>query len=202
MAKTQPAPRRSGASQRRTALMMLAAGALLLVLSSSMTWAVATTAIAGASVALDGATCLPGARAVALVSLAAIGGLLAARGALRLLIGLLVTAVSLGVLSACVSALRNGFAEVAAAALPASVDGSAAVVIDRSMSGPVLAVIGLLAVVGGGLVTVLTCRHWPALGSRYERPVAGDSAVVDNPSEHRGSADLWTALDRGEDPTT
>jgi len=182
--------------------MMLASGALLLILSSSMTWAVATTAIAGASVPLDGATCLPAARAVALLSLAAIGGLLAARGALRLLIGLLVTAAGLAVLVVCVSAVRDGFAEVAAAALPASVDGSAAVVIDRSVSGPLLAVIGLLAVVGGGLLTVLTYRQWPALGSRYERPVAGESTVVDNPSELRGSADLWTALDRGEDPTT
>ncbi|MCX6460874.1 MAG: Trp biosynthesis-associated membrane protein [Actinobacteria bacterium] len=202
MAEIQPAPRRSGPQRRRTALMMLASGALVLILSSSMTWAVATTAIAGASVPLDGATCLPAARAVALLSLAAIGGLLAARGALRLLIGLLVTAAGLAVLVVCVSALRDGFAEVAAAALPASVDGSAAVVIDRSVSGPLLAVIGLLAVVGGGLLTVLTYRQWPALGSRYERPVAGESTVVDNPSDPRGSADLWTALDRGEDPTT
>ena len=204
MAETSPAPApaASGSRQRRSALMLLAAGALLLILSSSMTWASATTAIAGASVALDGATCLPGGRAVALVSLAAIGGLLAARGVLRLLIGLVVTVASLGVLAACVSALRNGFAEVAAAALPASVDGSAAVVIERSVSGPLVAVIGLLAVVGGGVLTVLTYRRWPALGSRYERPVEGNPGVVNGPGEPRGSADLWTALDRGEDPTT
>jgi hypothetical protein len=202
MADSRSVSLQAEARYRRISLLVLAAGALLLLLASSMTWAVATTTIAGASVPLDGATCLPGARAVALLALAAIGGLLAARGVLRLLIGLLVTAVSLLVMAACVSALRNGFADVAAAALPVSVDGSAAVVMNRSVLPPLLALMGLLLVAVGGLVAVLTSRRWPTLGSRYERPTPAGTAVAESADQSRSGADLWNALDRGEDPTT
>lgn len=53
-----------------------------------------------------------------------------------------------------------------------------------------------LCVLGGGLVavvgalTVVRARDWPSLGTRYERRPAA-----------RAETDLWSALDRGEDPT-
>lgn len=53
------------------------------------------------------------------------------------------------------------------------------------------ALIGGMAVVIGGLVALFTVQTWPVMGRRYER----------NPAEPAGTTDLWTAQDRGEDPT-
>jgi hypothetical protein len=57
--------------------------------------------------------------------------------------------------------------------------------------GAPVAVIGGGAAVIGGLIALVTVKAWPVMGLRYERATAA----------HTGTTDLWTALDRGEDPT-
>lgn len=46
-----------------------------------------------------------------------------------------------------------------------------------------------------GLATVANHKAWPAMGARYERPPAKTER------KPVSQADLWDALDRGEDPT-
>jgi hypothetical protein len=48
-----------------------------------------------------------------------------------------------------------------------------------------------LAVAAVGVVALRRGRSWPSMGARYERPAP--KATNDH--------DLWTALERGEDPT-
>jgi hypothetical protein len=55
--------------------------------------------------------------------------------------------------------------------------------------GTATAVIGGIVAVIGALVALLTVKSWPVLGARYDRAPAAKET------------DLWTALDRGEDPT-
>lgn len=194
----------SGRSGPRTSVTLLAVGAALLLLSSSMTWAVAATAVAGAAVPLDGAACLPAARAIGVLALAGVGGLLAARGRARSLVGaVLGIAAALGLLG-LVGVLRDGLAGVAARALPTSLDGSPAAVVERSPLPVLLAALGLVCVLAGGALAAATASRWRALGQRFERdaapPTGGDpDAVATDPGAD--PAGIWAALDRGEDPT-
>jgi Tryptophan-associated transmembrane protein (Trp_oprn_chp) len=57
--------------------------------------------------------------------------------------------------------------------------------------GTTIAVGGAIMVAAGGLLAFLTANAWPAMGGRYERATPAQT----------GTTDLWTALDRGEDPT-
>lgn len=179
---------------RPLALALLALGAIGLFAGGAATWAIAGTAVAGAPVALTGAECLPAGRGIALLALAAIGGLLAARGRSRQAVGVAVCALALLGLVALVGALRGGLLDAASGALPPSIDGTAPTILERSPLGPTLTLVGLLLVAAGGAVAALTSSGWPALGSRYERPAP-------TPVANESADGLWAALDRGEDPT-
>ena len=164
-----------------------AVGALLALLATSRTWrtVVGTGGVPGHR--LSGGDVLPWASPVALVGLAGAGALLAVRGRARLVLGLvlIVSGLSLAI---------GGVYEVAA--------------------GRVDQVWALLCAGGGllmdhaGLTAVRFGAMWPALGSRYERPVPARAIEPVEPygqSERggpsRSDVAMWDALDRGEDPT-
>ncbi len=54
--------------------------------------------------------------------------------------------------------------------------------------GTAMAMVGGIVAVIGGLIALFTLKTWPVMGARYERTTVAET-------------DLWTALDRGEDPT-
>jgi hypothetical protein len=58
-----------------------------------------------------------------------------------------------------------------------------------TLGGNSMAILSGVFVTCGGALAFVTCPTWPVMGVRFER-----SPVVDD-------LDLWTALDRGEDPT-
>ena len=184
----------------RVALTLLGLGAIALLVSTSLTWVTAANSVAGGAISLDGATCLPAGRAVAVLALASVGGILATRGTIRRVIGVVVVLAAGATLVVLLLRVADGFAAVAGAALPTSLDGSAAVVVSRSMLGPILAIGGILAVTLGGVLTVASAGQSRGLGDRFER--APDEAAGP-PSEESdvSAAALWSALDRGEDPT-
>jgi hypothetical protein len=154
---------------------------------------------------------VPALPALSLVAIAGAGALLALKGVLRKVIGLLLTATGLG----CVAAAVTGLAEGA------------------DPLWPVLAVVGGLVIAATGAVTVKAAGTWPSMGARYERPAPGDrherparkhapeqddqdapeqngNHVPEQENPDRTSslpaaesrAELWDALDRGEDPTS
>jgi hypothetical protein len=61
-------------------------------------------------------------------------------------------------------------------------------------SWPVLTTVSGGLIAGGGLVVALFGGSWSGMSSRYEAPQSAAPATRDD-------AALWSALDRGEDPT-
>ncbi len=112
--------------------------------------------------------------ALALAAFAGAAALLAVRGAGRLLVGALLGGAGVGMI-------------VATMVVRVSSAGAGG-----SIGWPVLCVAGGVLVLGAGAATLWRGRNWPAMGARYER--AGRATV-------EPTAQLWDALDRGDDPT-
>ncbi|MFF0230860.1 Trp biosynthesis-associated membrane protein [Micromonospora sp. NPDC005254] len=182
-----------GRRQLTYAMLLCLAGAGLALWAATRGWSVELTArpapLPPVREARSGAALLPWLPALALVTLAGGGAVLATRGWVRRLLGVL-----LGVLGLAVAA-GGGYG------LVADLDG----VVSRQW--PALCLLGgLLAAVGGGW-TALRGDVWPAMGARYERPTwtVTESAptTVAPPGRMAGrrTTEAWDALDRGEDPT-
>jgi hypothetical protein len=148
-----------------------------------------------------GSSLAPWLPALGVVGLAGAGALVATRGVARALVG--------GLLAAC------GAGTVLVALLPLG---------DRAGVGwPLLSAAAGLVVAAAGVFTIRNNRGWPALGARYERPATPSPRTpedrdVDGPADDGGvpengggqgesgdrpltEAQLWDAIDRGEDPT-
>ena len=115
-----------------------------------------------------GASLQPWLPALAIVGLAGAGALVALRGRVRALLGILL--ILIGVATAFL-ALQTGSLWSA---------GCAA---------------GGLVIALAGVATTASYRAWPEMGARYERPAAKPERKPVT------QAELWDALDRGEDPT-
>lgn len=184
-----------------------AGGALLL---STRHWQTITTArprpFATDVLRVSGRTIDSAPTALALVALAGVVAVLATKGLPRRVIGALVAAAGV------VLAVRSALAVAAVSA-----ERARSLVADKhpraagsELLGQHVAtdpIWGVLSVIGGGLVLaagLLIClrgARWAAMSARYDAPVA--TAAPDDPERARAKADarLWSALERGEDPT-
>lgn len=75
------------------------------------------------------------------------------------------------------------------------------------------ALLGAVLAVAVGILTIVRCRRWPVMGARYERrtrsstghtltaPVATGAATRHDSAPAVTEAAMWSALERGEDPT-
>jgi uncharacterized membrane protein (TIGR02234 family) len=138
--------------------------------------------------------------AFALVALAGVVAVLATQGWVRRVIGYLVAA------SGVLLAIRSATAISAVSASTAR-----SLVRDKHKAGtfsdtvtphvtthPIwgaLSIVCAVLVVVAGATIALRGGRWAAMSSRYETPAAAEARPVTD-------ASLWTALDRGEDPTT
>jgi len=135
-------------SRRELALACLLTllGAAVVLIAVGRRWVEPSSAPSQAPA--TGEQVIPVARALALVALAGVVAVLAARGWLRLAVGV---ALVLSGAAIAVSAAR----EIDGAGTPA---------------WPVLAAAGGLLVLAAGLLTAVRARSWPALGARYDAP--------------------------------
>lgn len=166
------------------AVLLCLAGAGLAFWAVTRTWSVELTArgsLPATRHARTGAELLPWVSALALVGLAGGGAVLATRGRVRQLLGVLLTLVGLAVAAGGGYGLTEG---------------------GVSRQWPALVLVGgLVAAVGGGF-SALRGGGWPAMGARYERPARSATPTGPaRPAVERGTRDAWEALDRGEDPT-
>ncbi|WP_436971588.1 Trp biosynthesis-associated membrane protein [Micromonospora vinacea] len=179
------------------AVLLCLAGAGLALWAATRSWSVELTVrpapLPPVRDARSGASLLPWLPALAVVTLAGGGAVLATRGRLRQVLGVL-----LGVLGLAVAA-GGGYG------LVADVGGAV------SRQWPALCLLGGLLAALGGWWTALRGGDWPAMGARYERPTRsapeaastqGDPAGPPTPLAGRRTTEAWDALDRGEDPTT
>jgi uncharacterized membrane protein (TIGR02234 family) len=141
------------------------------------------------ALAVTGHQVAPSIPALALALLTLAAAVLAARGLLRRVVGVIVVFIGAATIGVAVTAPGQ-----VSQALEHREVGAAGLAVHASANGWwVLAVIGgLLATVAGAL-TVLRGNRWAALGARYDAPTT--------PKPSDPAADAWAALDRGEDPT-
>jgi uncharacterized membrane protein (TIGR02234 family) len=173
----------------------LVAGAVVLI-ASGRTWGrAALTTVTGSvdRVTVSGHAAEPALPALGIALLVLTAGLIAARGWLRRVVGLVVV-----VMGAAVVALSAASRADVADALERHAFAVAHSSVAPHTSGwaVVSAIAGALAV-GCGAVTVLVGARWPALGARYDAAGARGTRRNGGPS----ATSEWDALDRGEDPT-
>ncbi|SBT44566.1 Trp biosynthesis-associated membrane protein [Micromonospora auratinigra] len=182
--ETVPAVGR-GRRELTYAVLLCLAGAGLAFWAVTRTWSVELTArgsLPPSRHARTGADLLPWVSALAVVGLAGAGAVLATRGRVRRLVGVLLTGLGLAVAAGGGYGLTEG---------------------GVSRQWPALVLAGGLLAATGGVLTALRGAGWPAMGARYERAhrPAGPPGDADRPAVERGTRDAWEALDRGEDPT-
>lgn len=192
------APRSRWASAAVLATVLAVCGAGLAMGGSGRPWAVGTVTAGGVSlpVSAPGNALVPVVPALGLVALLAPVAVWVTRGYGRLFGGLLLVAVGLtiGTVTALVAADPGPGLALAAGPAVGQVE---AVPVGVAVTGwPWVAVAGAVLVAAAGMLVLLRGRHWPTISTRYQR--TGRSAPVaaaDRPDQ------LWSALDRGEDPT-
>jgi uncharacterized membrane protein (TIGR02234 family) len=188
------------ASPRRglvVAIAELAVGAAIVLLSTQPTWlhvqVPGTTGGTALAVEVSGSQAAPVLVALGLLSLAGVVGLVATRGGVRRVVGLLLFLSAAAALVAVLKVVGDPAAAAAGALRAESVDAAAASSATYSLTGwHWVTVVGTALVAWAGADTLWRSAAWPAMGARYEAP-AGD--------RREPAADPWTALDRGEDPT-
>ncbi|HEX8630885.1 MAG TPA: Trp biosynthesis-associated membrane protein [Catenuloplanes sp.] len=165
-------------------MLLCLVGAGLTLIAVGRTWALEVTDRPGAlpdlRQARTGAAILAWLPPLAVVGLAGAGALLATRGLVRRLLGLLL--------------LVSGAAVAAGA-------GFALVAVDRGAAGPAAVGWPLLCLAGGllagaGAALAAARGHtWPAMGARYERPTRGRDARGDGGAGDRGGVDAGAGAD-------
>lgn len=145
--------------------------------------------------------------AFAVVALAGVIAILATRGLLRRLVGAVVVLAGVGLIWRSLGALA-AVSQSRAAALardkhPGVQLGSALQQVSVHPVWAVLSAVCGLIVVLAGLLVVWRGHRWGAMSAKYDRPQSPVEAAEDAERERqRANASLWSALDRGDDPTS
>nr|WP_042453491.1 TIGR02234 family membrane protein [Streptacidiphilus jiangxiensis] len=204
---------RTKAGRRSLAVTLLfaVAGATLLLVAAGQTWVSGQVQAQGVTrtVVAKGSevTGVPG--AMALVGLASVVAVFAVRGRARRLLGGLVALAGVGAVAAAVSAALGSDSRVLddKAARSVGLADVAAGLLTHT-AAPWLAVLGGALVLAAGALTVLRGAAWPGMSARYDAPAGkrgkaspSRSGAASGAAAAQTPADLWKALDRGEDPT-
>jgi uncharacterized membrane protein (TIGR02234 family) len=153
------------------------------------------------SVGLTGRTLQAAVPGLAVVALAGVVALLATRGVARRIVGAVIALA--GVALALAAGEAGSVSSDEARRLLADtrtgmvLDPTAPVRLASQHVWPVLAIVGAVLVVAGG---VLAASGWTAgggLGRRYEAPTTATAP----PASGESDLALWQRLDRGDDPT-
>ncbi|MBB5933534.1 TIGR02234 family membrane protein [Streptomyces zagrosensis] len=188
------------------ALLFAALGAALVLLASGRTWAEGNAVFAQGDLrrAVDGQdiTGLPG--ALAIVGLAALIAVFAARGLGRYAVAGVLALCGAGIAVGSLLALDDTSALEAKAAETTGIADTAIHGVSHT-PWPWVAFTGGVLIFLAGVLALGYGRAWPAMSGRYER--AGGDTDRPRPRRSRPAPDpdrpeeLWKALDRGEDPT-
>lgn len=178
-----PGRPRAGRRELLYAVLLGVAGAGLSIWAVSRAWVVELAPrpapLPPVRVARTGAQLLPWLPALALVTLAGWGAVLATRGRVRRLLGGVLTGLAVAVAAGGGYGLVAGF--------------SGAI----SRQWPLLCLFGGGCAAVAGVLTAVWGERWSVMGARFERP----AGAATGPVSGRSARDAWDALDRGADPT-
>lgn len=187
----------------------IVAGALM-AWAASRTWASVEVAPAGMTVdevEVTGSTSVPLVGAMAFVVMAGSVAVVASGGWLRRAVGVVIAlaaaiAFVAGVLagSAIDDAVRDAVAASTSMTGGAAQESELVSAADHSLWRWAAVAASLVGVAVGGLVVAYAPR-WPRMGKRYDAPGARPARDDSTPPADRDVADLWKALDEGDDPT-
>lgn len=187
----------SAARELTATLLLGAVGAGLVFLATRQAWAQVRTIppkpLPASTVTVTGAQLAPYAGALVLAGLATLAAVLASRGLLRRITGVLLAAIGAGLAAAALTVTGAGATSAAAANIgPATasagsvMDGSSpAAAAVPNVSGAVphvifsaaawqaTALVGAVAMVGSGLLVAWRARRLAVMSSRYDSPAAG-----------------------------
>ncbi|WP_407912541.1 TIGR02234 family membrane protein [Kitasatospora sp. NE20-6] len=199
---SSPAPR-PGRRSLSLMLLLTVLGAVLVLTATGRTWAegiVTGTAGGRLGVSATGSrlTGLPGGLALAVA--AASVAVFAVRGRARAAVGVLMLLAGLGAVAAAVTGVTDTAGLDAEAAGRLALAGAHAEQVTHTPWPWVAAAGGVLLALAGA-VTVRAGRNWPAMGARYEAPARRAAPAPRAARPVDSAAELWKALDRGEDPT-
>jgi uncharacterized membrane protein (TIGR02234 family) len=184
------------------ALLGLIIGGALALFASGRSWQTVTAhrarPLADDVLDVTGRTLHPAVSGFAVVALAGVVGILASRGIARRIIGAVLVIAGGIVCWDAVTALRAISSEHARSVLRdaqsgVGLDAGRAVTVAVHPVWPVLAALGGLLIVLAGALTIGCGSAWTGLSGRYEHPAPAAGPQHD--------ARLWSALDRGIDPT-
>lgn len=194
--------------RRSLALMLLLTvlGAAVVLLAAGQTWAHGGVTLQSTRLKLSASgsetSGLPG--ALALVAMAAAVAVFTVRGAARVVVGALLALSGAGVaVSALLAATGNGALD-SKAARAVGLTKATATGVSHTL-WPWVGALGGVLLILGGLLVLAKGRDWPGMSSRYDAP--GSTAGRPRTAAKRATpdqetpADLWKAMDRGEDPT-
>ncbi|MFD4406560.1 TIGR02234 family membrane protein [Nocardia sp. NPDC058499] len=199
-----------GGRQPVTALALLALGAAALWGSSRLTWVTVTSAdglTEPRTDELNGGVWFGALTPLALVLLAAIAAVLATRGWMRRLVGVVVALIAAVTAVPALALLTGSGATEQRATDLAGLPGRAQVQELVTSSGPAaLTLCGALAAFGAGLLLARMPAGTKQLSGKYDNPATRKAAAT-QAVQQRGSGEvlpervLWDALDAGADPT-
>jgi uncharacterized membrane protein (TIGR02234 family) len=190
-----------------TAALLCAAGAGLTVSAGGREWATvhAQDALVPFGRSLTGQELTGAATALGWAGLAGLAALVATRGRVRAVVGVLLAVFGAGIGYSSVTAVSRSHVLATAASKSQLLGLAGHATVGTTAWWTVSAVGGFLLLVAGVLVAVRGAR-WPGMSARYDRTAAGAArAGTPRPAPARpDTADalgMWKSLDRGEDPT-
>jgi uncharacterized membrane protein (TIGR02234 family) len=191
------------------ALALQLVGSVGILLAATRTWQTVVTPrprpFADAVLPVSGRTLDAAPTALALVALAGIVAVLATRGWPRRIVGAIVVlagAAAIWRIAVALPAVDADRARDLVRAHQSRVSLSAQVMPTVS-AHPVWGVLSIAAavlVIASGLLAFAFGGAWRSMSARYDAPSAR-SAVDESQERQKADARLWSALDRGEDPT-
>lgn len=178
------------------AVVLTAVGGVLVLVASGRVWSSTHVDVPGAAataVSVTGHTVEPSLPALGIALLALAAGVIAARGALRRVVGAVIAAVGL----ICLVVAIVGRGSVSSALTAHELGGLAIPAHGTANGWWILAAAGGVLAMLAGVASVAMSGDWAALGRKYEAPELARAAVpAGDPNDT-----AWDALDRGEDPT-
>ncbi len=183
------------------ALLAQIIGAAAVLLIATREWQTITTVrphpFTDDVVGVSGRTVDGAVTALALVALAGVVAIIATKGMARRVIGALVAASGLGLVWRIVTAIPAVDAARARDLVRAAHPQVAGTMhVTTHVVWGLLSLAGAVLVIAAGLVTAVRGGQWAGMSARYSR-----TEVDPEQARARADASLWTALERGDDPT-